>query len=237
MMSLAENNVVSILFSSSSLRMTIFVASLQLVLSSNRPDSIVSAGVEETALLKWRNSLDNRSQSILQSWGVVRNPCNWIGIGCDSAGRVSQLNLSYNGIIGTLHDLNFSSLPHLRRLNFYRNSLQGNVPSIIGNLSNLNYPDLSRNNFSGIIPPELGLLINLQLLYMDSNHFSGPIPQGITNMKFLYDVNFGNNMLTGSIPTDIGNLTGLNVSLGLYSNELTGQIPASVLNLTMRSRS
>ncbi|KAJ0911808.1 putative leucine-rich repeat-containing, plant-type, leucine-rich repeat domain superfamily [Helianthus annuus] len=40
---------------------------------------------EASALLKWKASLDERSQSLLSSWAGT-NPChdNWMGIGCSN---------------------------------------------------------------------------------------------------------------------------------------------------------
>lgn len=48
---------------------------------------------ETEALLKWKASLENRSQSLLSSWvgGQPRN--NWIGISCDESGCVRRVNL------------------------------------------------------------------------------------------------------------------------------------------------
>ncbi|KAG8389830.1 hypothetical protein BUALT_Bualt01G0019200 [Buddleja alternifolia] len=211
-----------------------FLSLLMITLLAYHLDAQRHDEIEANALLKWKSSLQNQSQSLLNSWGTnVGNPCNnWIGIGCDNSGRVSQLNLSYNGIIGTLYDLDFSALPHLHRLDLHRNSLYGTIPSTITNLSKLDYLDLSRNNFSGNIPRRLDLFTNLRLLYLDHNHLSGSIPQEFTNLKSLSDVNFGDNMLTGSIPNSIGNLTGMRDFLGLSTNELIGHIPSSIVNLT-----
>ncbi len=39
-------------------------------------------GNEAEALLKWKASLDNQSQSLLSSWGGG-HPSNWVGIACD----------------------------------------------------------------------------------------------------------------------------------------------------------
>ncbi|KAL3845404.1 hypothetical protein ACJIZ3_002807 [Penstemon smallii] len=223
-MILSSNNMFS-----SFLLMIYFVTSFQLVVSASY-NHLDAYGIEANALLNWKTSLDNRSQPVLYSWGNVSNPCVWVGIGCDQTGRVSQVNLSYNGIIGTLQYLDFSSLRHLRKFDLYRNSFYGTIPSIIGNLSKLDYLDVSRNDFSGFIPGEIGLLTEIRFLYLDHNHFIGSIPQEITYIKSLQDVNLGSNMLTGSIHTFIGNLT--SIALGLYSNQFTGHIPKSIGNFT-----
>lgn len=65
---------------------------------------------ETEALLNWRSSLDNQSQTLLSSWGEG-NPCKWVGIRCDEAGSLTGLNLSSFGLIDTLSNLSFSSFP------------------------------------------------------------------------------------------------------------------------------
>ena len=44
---------------------------------------------EAMALLNWKTSLHNKSQSLLSSW-VGTNPCNWIEINCDHSGSVTH---------------------------------------------------------------------------------------------------------------------------------------------------
>jgi Leucine-rich repeat (LRR) protein len=107
------------------------------------------------ALLKWKVSLDNRSQSLLSSWDGDR-PCNWVGISCDMSGIVTSISLPNYSLRGTLNSLRFSSFPNLIELILHNNSLYGFIPSHIGNLSNLNKLDLSFNSISGNIPPEVG---------------------------------------------------------------------------------
>ncbi|KAG8389829.1 hypothetical protein BUALT_Bualt01G0019100 [Buddleja alternifolia] len=208
-----------------------FLSLLMITLLAYHLDAQRHDEIEANALLKWKSTLNNQSQSLLNSWGtntIVGNPCNnWIGIGCDKSGRVSQLNLSYNGIIGTLHDFDFSALPHLHRLDLYSNSLYGTIPSTIANLSKLKYLDLSENDFSGNIPGPFGLLKNLQFLYLYKNHFIGPIPQQIGLMRSLVEVKFFFNNFTGSIPSSIVNLTNIR-GIYLHGNQFSGPVPQEI---------
>ncbi|KAL6329480.1 hypothetical protein AAG906_021175 [Vitis piasezkii] len=83
---------------------------------------------EAVALLTWKTSLDNQTQSFLSSWSG-RNSCHhWFGVTCHRSGSVSNLDLDNCGLRGTLHNLNFSSLPNLLTLNLYNNSLYGTIP-------------------------------------------------------------------------------------------------------------
>ena len=84
---------------------------------------------ERDALLKWKKSLHNetQSQSPLPSWNLLpsnatnspmnqnnsSSPCSWFGISCNQADSVTRLNLKNSGLKGTLPEFPFSSLPSL----------------------------------------------------------------------------------------------------------------------------
>ena len=106
--------------------------------ASDQMHAASSTGSEGKALLTWKASLDNYSQSKLSSWSSSANPCSaWDGVRCNKAGRVSVINITSSGIKGTLDHLNFSSLPHLTTIELSQNALHGTIPSNIGNLSRL----------------------------------------------------------------------------------------------------
>ncbi|KAI8014943.1 MDIS1-interacting receptor like kinase 2 [Camellia lanceoleosa] len=54
-------------------------------------------GSETTALLTWKASLHNESQTLLSSW-VGSNHCSWAGIRCNKAGRVAHIDLHGYGL-------------------------------------------------------------------------------------------------------------------------------------------
>nr|XP_048332837.1 probable leucine-rich repeat receptor-like protein kinase At1g35710 [Ziziphus jujuba var. spinosa] len=231
-------------------------------------------GQEAEALLKWKDSLDiDPTHSLLSSWKLLppRNStspltnsshlpknssggsslCNWIGIICNQLGSVMQINLTSSNLRGTLRNFTFSSFPNLHTFVLYNNSLYGNIPSHISNLSRLTYLDLGRNHLTGNIPPQIGLLTGLQYLYLGRNHFngsipheigmmeslekfyaryndlSGSIPASIGNLSKLITLSLGRNSISGSIPHEIGQLKSIR-ALNLYFNNLTGSIPASI---------
>ncbi|KAL7262738.1 hypothetical protein ACSBR1_000993 [Camellia fascicularis] len=207
---------------------------LALVSSSNVAAyaSFGEEGTEAVALLKWKASLDNQSQSLLSSWVGSNNPCNnWVGIGCNNVGRVVSMNFTGYGLQGTLHNFNFSSFPSLLRMDFGNNSLSGTVPPHFSNLSKLIFLDLSLNHLSGTIPFEMCLLSNLNFFDMSLNQISGSIPQQIGMLSSLNDLSLHSNYLTGSIPASIGNLSSLSTRLFLNSNKLSGHIPSNIGNL------
>ncbi|KAJ6971045.1 MDIS1-interacting receptor like kinase 2-like [Populus alba x Populus x berolinensis] len=184
---------------------------------------------EAEALLEWKVTLDNRSQSLLSSW-AGDSPCNWFGISCNKSGSVSNISLPNSSLRGTLNSLRFSSFPNLIELILRNNSLYGSIPSHIGNLSNLSILDLSFNSISGNIPPEIGNLESLTILALLFNKLSGTIPISLENLKSLSQLYLNHNNLSGPI-TFIGNLTRSLTHLIFSSNKLTGTIPASLENL------
>nr|XP_034924364.1 MDIS1-interacting receptor like kinase 2-like [Populus alba] len=209
---------------------------------------------EAEALLEWKVTLDNRSQSLLSSW-AGDSPCNWFGISCDKSGSVSNISLSNSSLKGTLNSLRFSSFPDLIELILRNNSLYGSIPSHIGNLSKLNKLDLSYNNISGNIPSEISTLKRLRVFSLAVNHISGTIPKeigmlsslsqifwhendlggllpaSISNLTHLTDLYLNENELYGGIPPEVGTLGSLNL-LDLSNNNLSGALPTSIGNLS-----
>ncbi len=115
-------------------------------------------------------------------------------------------------------------------INLVADNINGQIPSDIGNLINLEYLNLSANNLTGSIPSEIGNLISLNYLYLQNNDLSGTIPTEIGNLTELIGLKLYSNQLTGSIPLEIGNLENL-TNLSLFLNNLSGPIPEEIGNL------
>jgi hypothetical protein len=100
--------------------------------------------------------------------------------------------------------LSYGNLPSIFALWLDGNTVQGSIPTSIGE----NHPDLAslsitNTTLGGPIPTEMGLLSNLQRLW-------------------LYE-----NALTGQVPTEIGALSKLEV-FEVYDNNLVGQMPSQL---------
>ncbi|KAL5769832.1 hypothetical protein ACOSP7_013986 [Xanthoceras sorbifolium] len=202
--------------------------------------SSFSSTHEANALLKWKSSFANQTQSQLPSWTLLSHntsnskpsttPCTWFGISCNPAGSVIKINITSFGLNGTLHEFPFSSFPNLAYVDLAMNSLYGTIPPQIANLSKLVYLDLSTNQFSGEIPPEIGHLTNLQVIHLVQNQLNGSIPREIGLLRSLNDLALYSNQLHGPIPASLGKLTNL-TTLYLYNNSLSGSIPPEIGNL------
>lgn len=82
----------------------------------------------------------------------------WFGVKTDDAGRVTEIDLSGNRLVGTL-------------------------PPRIDALIHLELLDLSGNELIGPIPPELGNLTNLSTLYLRGNRLTGCVPAGLREIE------------------------------------------------------
>ena len=126
-------------------------------------------------------------------------------------------------------------------------NLYGEIPSEIGNLTNLRLLDISNCGIFGSMPFEIGGLMSLEtLIVVNNENLSGQIPNEIGNLSNLLMLDFSNNpQINGSIPSSIGNLlnltilqlnTGVSQSPQVYdqvsiTGALSGQIPPEIGDL------
>ena len=126
-------------------------------------------------------------------------------------------------------------LSQLDWLNLSRNRLTGEIPPELGDLKNLLVLDLNFNRLTGKIPPELGNLPKLYIINLrglnQEYQLSGPIPPELGKLTDLIWLNLGGHNLTGEIPQELANLSKLE-QLNLYFNELTGVLPSWVGDLS-----
>ena len=187
------------------------------------------------------------------NWSTDAPLDTWYGVTTDPEGNVTGLDLSANGLVGSippetamlkeLQHLDLSSnrlgsippelgsLRKLRFLHLYGNRFFGQrIPPELGNLENLEFLDLGLSYMSGPIPPELGNLEKLEHLLLDQNSLTGSIPFELGYLDNLKSLDLGKSGLRGLIPLELGNLRNLE-TLSLYWNELSGPIPPELGNL------
>jgi Leucine Rich Repeat (LRR) protein len=137
-------------------------------------------------------------------WLVEEDPCEWFGVTCDD-GSVTGLVL-------------------------FDNLLSGSIPSVLGNLTNLQSLQMYFNRLTGPIPPELGSLTNLTSLDLSNNQLIGSIPPELGRLAEVSFLVLAGNQLSGSIPSELGSLASLEV-LDASDNQLSGEIPATLQQL------
>ncbi|XP_035545121.1 probable leucine-rich repeat receptor-like protein kinase At5g63930 [Juglans regia] len=225
-----------------------------LLMSSLSTDAkILNITTDQFALLALKAHISYDPYHILTTnWSSSTSVCNWVGVTCGSRHhRVTALNLSNNGLVGTIppHIGNLSflvnlsisnnnfhgSLPnelsHLYRLellHFRHNEFSGEIPSSLFNsTSSLQQIVLQDNQLWGSIPSSIFKMSTLKLISLAENKFSGPMPSIFFNMSSLQHIDLSNNTRSGTLPPEVGNLTML-IQLYLANNHFEGSLPPSL---------
>lgn len=148
---------------------------------------------------------------------------------------LQKVLFSENRLTGSMHDSFTSSLENSRRkllvLDISHNLLSGEIPSVLGYFSSLQFLNLSKNSLIGGIPASIKELKSLNILDFSDNQLNGSIPLEIGGAISLRELRLDKNSLAGEIPTSIENCSPL-MSLILSRNNLTGPIPAALAKLT-----
>ncbi|KAF5957502.1 hypothetical protein HYC85_004727 [Camellia sinensis] len=123
--------------------------------------------------------------------------------------------------------------PELTTLRLFLNLLNGSFPPEIGNLSRLEWLELSDNEFAPMaIPSTFTQLRKLKQLLIKGSSLIGEIPETIGNLAELEELDLSNNNLTGTIPSGLLLLKNLTI-VYLYKNHLSGPIPQPIEALKM----
>lgn len=139
--------------------------------------------------------------------------------------KLTQLNLSYNQLSGTLPS-SLSNFSSLQILLLAGNRFSGPIPATIGQLHQALKLDLSGNSLSGSIPPDIGNCVHLTYLDLSQNNLSGSIPLEISDIRILNYLNVSRNRLSDSIPKSIGTMKSLTIA-DFSFNDLSGKLPES----------
>ncbi|XP_065848965.1 receptor-like protein 7 [Euphorbia lathyris] len=115
---------------------------------------------------------------------------------------LEMLRLQGTNFSGQL-PLSIGNLNSLRVFTAWRCRFGGVLPSVItGNLSKLHILDLSHNYFAGQVPSWLGNSTQLTQLLLSNNELQGPIPDSIFQLPYLQVLNLNFNKLSGTLEFD-----------------------------------
>ncbi len=209
----------------------------------------VTVAPDRRALLILYDALGGSGWLESENWGTDAPLDEWHGVAADSKDNVLALELSNNGLSGTIPP-EIGTLGALQELQLGSPRLTGEIPPEIGNLDNLRYLHLS-DGLTGAIPPEIGNLQNLRYLDLRGLSLTGAIPPETGNLQNLRTLQLwgyadaippeiGNlqnlrylhlsGYFNSAIPPELGNLQNLRY-LYLLGYELTGAIPSELGNL------
>ncbi|XP_028550366.1 probable leucine-rich repeat receptor-like serine/threonine-protein kinase At3g14840 isoform X4 [Dendrobium catenatum] len=117
---------------------------------------------------------------------------------------LQEIDLTRNYIYGSIPK-EWAVLP-LVNFSLLGNRISGQIPSWIGNFTNLRNLVLEENQLMGSLPEQLGHLNSLELFLIRSNNFNGKIPQFIQNWTQLLRLDLQASGLQGPIPSGISRL-------------------------------
>uniref|UniRef100_A0A3N7EX80 Leucine-rich repeat-containing N-terminal plant-type domain-containing protein n=1 Tax=Populus trichocarpa TaxID=3694 RepID=A0A3N7EX80_POPTR len=168
---------------------------------------------------------------------------------------LQTVDISGNTIHGQIARNICSIFPRLKNFLMANNSLTGCIPRCFGNMSSLEFLDLSNNhmscellehnlptvgslwslqlsnnNFSGRLPPSVFNMTYLLYLLLDGNKFVGEVPGTFSLESSLLWLDISNNLLSGMLPRGIGNssknqLDGIDLSRNHFEDEKTSVEP------------
>ncbi|XP_022744345.1 receptor-like protein 12 isoform X2 [Durio zibethinus] len=135
----------------------------------------------------------------------------------------SFYSISNNSITGEIPPL-LCNLSSLSILDVSLNNLSGEIPLCLSNFSEyLLVLRVRSNNFHGPIPRSWASGNRLKMIDLGKNKFQGKIPRSLMECRMLEYLDLGNNQISDSFPSWLGTLPELNILI-LSSNALYGMI-------------
>lgn len=200
-----------------------------------------------------QSSVESDPKGFLADWHHdSSSPCSWKAVSCSLDAHVLALNLSYAGLVGSLHLSRLTALSTLQHLYLQGNSFSAaNLTTT--SCSTLQTLDLSSNNLSDPLPGPSFLLSCNRLAYLNLSRNSIPggtlqfppsllhldlsrnrisdsslLSNSLSNCQNLISLNFSDNKLTGSLGSTLTLCKNLSF-LDLSHNLLSGSIPSRFL--------
>ena len=177
-----------------------------------------SAESDRAVLVALYNATDGPNWADSTGWLSNTPMGQWYGVTTDANGRVTELVLDDNSLAGNI-PTELGDLTELKALNLGARfgTCDGRRPSVCRSSSQ------TPNRLTGTIPTTLERLANLEQLNLSYNPLSGTIPAWLGNLSKLEGLVIDGAHLTGTIPAELAQLTNL-TELELSFNNLDENI-------------
>ncbi|XP_056173653.1 receptor-like protein 39 [Syzygium oleosum] len=136
---------------------------------------------------------------------------------------VNYYNISNNFLFGEIQSICRGR--SLVILDLSINSLNGTIPSCLGNIDSLSILNLGKNKLEGMIPHAYPKGCALKMIDLTENRLQGPVPRSLANCTMLEYLNLGYNQILDGFPLGLLELTKLKAII-LKSNKFHGPIEA-----------
>lgn len=188
---------------------------------------------EKNALIKFYHATNGANWKI--KWDLSLSVSTWYGVQTEN-GKVIGLYLEDNNLEGELPPV-FFDLTNLVAIDFHKNSLHGKLSPEIGRLKQLEVLSLFDNKIEGDLPGSIYQLSTLKILLLNNNKLSGTLSSEIINFHALQNLSLFDNSFEGEIPKELEKLHNL-AEMNLSYNKFTGTVSKSLalldpLNMTM----
>ena len=145
-----------------------------------------------------------------------------------------ELDLSYTLYFGQAlgAETIFGGMTHVKSLDLSGLDLQGPIPTVLGELPNLESLYIVYSGLDGDLEIlETGSWPRIFELWLDMNpDLRGSIPDTLGHLDTLTSLSITSCDLTGGLPTQLGQLTNMQ-QMFFYNNSLSGPIPSELGNL------
>ncbi|KAM3394345.1 hypothetical protein P3S68_003347 [Capsicum galapagoense] len=142
---------------------------------------------------------------------------------------LETFNLNFNSVECQIPEV-IGSLINLRELRLRGNKIIGSIPLSLSNASRLETLDISYSSLQGNIPEGIGNVHNMKLLGIQYNQLMGSIPFTIFNISRIKVIAFTGNSLSGYLPNGLCNVLPILKGLYLPDNKLHCHMPTSLSN-------